>query len=369
MWQGANNYYDKNNDRTLTLTFRTLLFLLHGASAIFLAVCATTCGASFISNSFTESISTLHTGYIVKTLDSDKLCLDSWNRTCFFGIPQAREIAQPGLEWNVFALLAAFEWISASFALGHLGGTDVKSICLTWNLAGVLWLMPYTTPMSLLQTGITTLSLVIATSVQYFPLDNEDGNVIMHYTEYCTSASLLFVAVLIMYVPEPVSWASIVGFTGILLCNLTGVCAHICRVDAKTVAREEPANSNASYYYPSFDWSNLRNHFTLYMIQAWIGLFMSIFIIVYLSGDSLSNPDVPAWVRFILINLLVIFNLFGVWAVVCYSLADMWGEWWATEGLSYGLSVLSAVAKQPIAYTVFYGLITAPGDNRTCSIF
>jgi hypothetical protein len=73
---------------------------------------------------------------------------------------------------NVFALLAAFEWISASFALGHLlgEGTGTAYLCGVWNLAGVLWLMPYTTPLTLLQVGITTLALLVATSVQFFPL-------------------------------------------------------------------------------------------------------------------------------------------------------------------------------------------------------
>ncbi len=372
----------------MTLALRTIIFLLHGASAIFLALCVTTCGASFITHSFTESVSNLNTGYLVKTLHSNNTCYNSRETSCFFAIPQARDVAQPGLEWNVFALLAAFEWISASFALGHLGGDDVRFLCFVWNLAGGLWLMPYTTPMSLLQTGVTVLALVIATSVQYFPLDNEDGNVVMHYTEYCTSASLLFVSVLILYVPEPASWASIVGFTGILLCNLTGVCAHICRLDAKAAALDDgeataapsypayysPVNSTSSYLSKTFDmdWSNFRNHFKLYMVQAWTALIMSIFIIVYLSWNSFSDPEVPSWVRFILINLLVTFVLFGVWATVCYTLADMWssqgGEWWASDGLALGLSILSAVAKLPIAYTVYYGLVAAPGD-KICSVF
>jgi hypothetical protein len=403
MWHNSNTYYyNTTNSKEGTLALRTIIFLLHGASAIFFAICATSCGASFISHSYTESISALHTGYIVKTLNSNNTCPNSRDKSCFFEIPQARDVAQPGLEWNVFALLAAFEWISASFALGHLGGDDVRSMCFIWNLAGGLWLMPYTTPMSLLQTGITVLALIIATSVQYFPLDNEDGSVVMHYTEYCTSASLLFVAVLILYVPEPASWAAIVGFTGILLCNLTGVCAHIARADAKAAARDEgeATNSNttasilypagyynnysnysnyyfpltSSYFYKTFDmdWSNFRNHFKLYMMQAWTGLLMSIFIIVYVSWDSLSNSEVPGWVRYILINLLVTFVLFGVWAMLCYTLADTWsvqgGEWWASEGLAFGLSILSAVAKLPIAYTVFYGLIAAPGD-KICSVF
>ncbi len=64
--------------------------------------------------------------------------------------------------------------------------------------------MPYTTPLTLLQVGITTLVLLVATSVQFYPLGDET---VMHYTEYCTSASILLVAVLIQYVPEPCSWA------------------------------------------------------------------------------------------------------------------------------------------------------------------
>ena len=349
------------------MVLKTVIFILHGASALFLAVCATRCGASFITHSFAESISSsLHTGYIVQS-NNITMCLNPRDKACFFGVPQARDIAQPGLEWNVFALLAAFEWISASFALGHLGGESVKMFILAWNLAGVIWLMPYTTPMSLLQTGITDLALLTATSVQYFHLG---GGVLMHYTEYCTSASLLFVAVLILFVPEPLSWASIVGFIGILLCNLTGACAHLCRLDAKAADAHAFNKSNKSSLMRSLDmdWSNFRNHFKLYMLHAWMALFMSILEIFYISWDSLTSPDVPWWVRFILFNLLVTYNLFGIWSTVCYMVADTLGEWWASDGLEYGLSILSAAAKLPVAYTVFYGLIGMPNE-KLCTVF
>jgi hypothetical protein len=74
-------------------------------------------------------------------------------------------------------------------------------------------------------------------------------------------------------------------------------------------------------------------------------------------------------VQFIVMNLLVTYSLFGVWATVCYAAADNLGEWWVDTALAYGLSVLSAVAKLPIVYTVFYGLIGMPGDGRICSVF
>ena len=135
---------------------RLIVFILHAASAIFIAIVATRCGSSFISDSFTETLNNRHpNGYLVVT---EGACKDPRNASCFYCIPEARDIAQRGLEWTVFALIAAFEWISASFALGHLAGnlnpanrgaddsSQIKLICLVWNLAGGLWLMPYATP-------------------------------------------------------------------------------------------------------------------------------------------------------------------------------------------------------------------------------
>ena len=361
---------------------RIVVFVLHATSAVFLAIVATRCGASFISQSFTETQG--RQGYLVVASGS---CDDPKNISCFYGIPEAHDIAQRGLEWNVFALIAAFEWISASFALGHLSGDfDPRGemrgtpLCLAWNLLGALWLMPYSTPMSLLQVGLTLLSLLIATSVQYYPIGNEDGaGVVMHYTEYCTSASLLFVGVLILYIPTPPSWAVIVGFTGILLCNLTGVAAHLCKLDT--------VEGMACLPFYDLDWGKTGNHFKLYMIHAWTGMLLAVLIIAYLARDSFSNGDIPWWVRFILINLLVTYTLFGVWATACYILADMSikeerrvilvGEvhemdptfkLWVSDRLGFGLTVLSASAKLPIAFTVFYGLLGMPGD-KLCSVF
>jgi hypothetical protein len=391
---------------------RLVVFILHATSAIFISVVATRCGASFIADSYTETLnSEHHDGYLVVTEDG---CNDPRNISCFYGIPIAYDIAQRGLEWNVFALIATFEWISASFALGHLSGnfdpnkrtgddvSQIKLVCLIWNLAGGLWLMPYTTPMSLMQAGITVLALIISTSVQYYPMGSEDDSgVVMHYTEYCTSASLLFVGVLILYIPHPQSWAVIIGFTGILLCNLTGVAAHICKIDSK--------EGRVSLPFYDLDWGKIGNHFKLYMIHAWLGMLMSVLIVVYLARDSFSNGDIPWWVRFILINLLVTYTLFGVWATACYVIADIiskkstnnrlivienhgevvcgntsthpdaHGEdghldvdpafkLWVCDRLGYGLTMLSAAAKLPIAFTVFYGLLGAPGD-KICSVF
>jgi hypothetical protein len=87
---------------------------------------------------------------------------------------------------------------------------------------------------------------------------------------------------------------------------------------------------------------------------------------------SLTSEDVPIWVRFILYNLLVTYSLFGIFATVCYTMAGSRKDeanfnWWM-ENLDYGLSILSLAAKLPVAYTVFYGLVSMPG-NDTCKIF
>jgi hypothetical protein len=72
-----------------------------------------------------------------------------------------------GLEWNVFALLAAFEWISAGFALWHLDPMGPwRIVAYLWNVAGVLLLATWATHLSIQQFGITCISLLLATGVQ-----------------------------------------------------------------------------------------------------------------------------------------------------------------------------------------------------------
>jgi hypothetical protein len=96
----------------------------------------------------------------------------------------------------------------------------------------------------------------------------------------------------------------------------------------------------------------------------------------------------------------VTYTLFGIWATVCYAVADMMSrnspdysrvilineegetcsdekgvefvdpafKLWVSDRMGYGLTVLSAAAKLPIAFTVFYGLIGMPGE-KICSVF
>ena len=98
----------------------------------------------------------------------------------------------------------ALEWeLRSSQAPPDNDVSQFKLLSLVWNLAGVIWLLVPGNSL-LLQIGITVLALMVATSVQYYPVGSEDNAaIVMHYTEYCTSASLLFMGVLILYIPTP----------------------------------------------------------------------------------------------------------------------------------------------------------------------
>ncbi len=339
-------------------------------------------------------------------------CDDPYDRECFYGTPQSYDVIQHSLSWNVFALLSAFEWLSASFALFYLkdilnlwlsrASEIILATCLIWNVIGIFTHMPYGMPLTRLQAGITGLSLLAASASQItfmLPMDPDnqstcapeeggmiapppsqlkkttsqgtnpnikqgggENRVIQHYTEYCTSASLLFVAVFILFVPDPVAWAPLFGFTGIMICNITGIGAHYCKLDLSD-------DSPATPWY-DLDWTKCGNHFKLFLLHSWLALLGSIMIIIYLARDSLTSSDVPDWVRFILWNLLVTYTLFGVWATVCYTVAgarntgEHFRRW--MERLDYGLTVLSVAAKLPVAYTVYYGLVQGPGEGA-CS--
>lgn len=401
---------------------RVITFTLHFASALFLLNVAFRCSSVLRTNIYTETV-TDYTGYAI-VMNATRC--DPYNRDCFYELPQAYDMIQHSLSWNVFALLAAFEWLSASFALHYLEDVFRRwwanashitiGACLIWNVIGILILMPYNMPLTMLQAGITALSLLAASASQVtsmvslessdestYNTPDENGKkgdpslytnqilvpklskmskhpiysttdrgrhsasmnrVVQHYTEYCTSASLLFVAVLILFVPDPISWAPLFGFTGIMICNITGIGAHNCKLDTVDNSLQTP--------WYDLDWTKCGNHFKLFLFHSWLALISSIMIIIYLSRDALTSSDVPAWVRFILWNLLVTYTLFGVWATFCYAMAGAreasgrFDKW--MERLDYGLTVLSAAAKLPVAFTVFYGLIQEPG-GKICDLY
>ena len=390
--------------------FRGVTFLLHFGSALFLAWVALSCRGRVTTRAYTES-TTDPTGFKVIM---NATCSDPYSPECFFGMAQAYDVRQEGLQWNVFALLAGFEWLSASFALYYLDAwlapEWIHYSCLGWNVAGFFLFMPYAMPMTLLQSGLTALSLVGAGIMQLAgevqtglsvrkgreesyaeedilfyastgqgesdmltgggrtwqvpkkmeagPISPTQMRIALHYSEYCASASLLFVAVLILFITDPLTWTTTVGFVGVFLCNLAGIMAHLSKIDQ----HRKPATK-----WYNLDWVNDGNHFKLFMLHSWTGLVLALGVIFYLGREDLTNPDVPWWVRSVLWNLLVTFSMFGIFATVCYSLMGTrrdqarFDRWMGR--LDYGLSVLSVAAKLPVAFTVYYGLVMEPGGG------
>ena len=393
--------------------FRGVTFFLHFSSAIFLASVALSCNGDLTSRAYAES-TTDNAGL---ALVMNATCGDPYGKECFFGMAQAYDVRQEGLQWNVFALLAGFEWLSASFALYYLleylepclPRSWGVGACQLWNVVGVFVFMPYAIKLTLLQAALTALALAGAGVMQFagdvqsglamrkhgehgedellFYADGTHGDwgvveregklwqvntgtkpvsippshvrITLHYSEYCTSASLLYVGVLILFVQDPLTWAATAGFVGVFLCNLAGIMAHLSKLD-------QHRKPQTVWY--SMDWVQDGNHFKLFMLHSWTGLALALGVILYLGQQSLVNDAVPWWVRFILWNLLVTYSLFGILATVCYAFMGTRREQgrfdrWMGR-LDWGLSVLSVAAKLPVAFTVYYGLVMQPG--RQC---
>lgn len=391
-----------------TGVLRIVSFLLHFLSALFLTFVAVRCGGAFSSHIYAESSSDTLGYEVISPPPSCDLAV-SKNVKCFLSNTKSYDVNQDGMRLNVLALLAAFEWVSASFGLYYLYDVDTALffwapvVSNIWNAAGVLIFMPYVMPLDIFQLGVTALTFLVSSMAQINATFNKKENrpqvadnsflypftgvtdsrgyniivsgdslkkltptqTILHYTEYCTSASLLFIAVSILFMPDPLSWTVAVCFVSILLCNLTGIGAHYCKLDQH--------NTTSTAWY-DLDWSKPGNHFKLFMLHSWSALLLALCILIYVSWSSLSSNEVPLFVRFTLYNLLVTYSAFGIWATVCYAFAGNrmsdFGNFdkWMVR-LDYGLTILSLAAKLPVAYAVFYGLVNMPGSSSVCKLF
>jgi hypothetical protein len=396
-------------------------FILHFLSALFMTFVAIQCNNIFMSNIYKESFTDSNGWSVI--IPEDNCAYTSDDKQCFFKNIRSYDVKQEGMTLNILALIAAFEWISASFALYYLKESIswTPFISFIWNSSGVIVFMPFVMDLTILQAGLTAISLIAATMSQandifretfhdltsshgkdqIFPPPSKRKNyhstsvrdfrgynivvspellvngqsqpkqkltqtqTILHYSEYCTSASLLFLAVLILYMPDPLSWIVITCFVSILLCNLSGIAAHYSKLDQH--------NALDTPWY-DLDWSKPGNHFKLLMLHSWSSLILALTILIYNSWYTLSSTDVPFFVRFTLYNLLVTFSAFGIFASICYifsgtkrqdfSIFDKW-----MIRLDIGLTILSIASKLPIAYAVFYGVINMPGNNNKCNFF
>jgi hypothetical protein len=217
------------------------------------------------------------------------------------GVPWAEDEPLPQHGWNPYAMVATFEFISASFALYYLRETEgapealrlfCKRFPIAWNVIGaVIYYSWYGSrgasnccePLAVTAAYLAAcavlaahdgwrerfehecLSGVAAMFARRFyqcyvhgipwriPLRASPGEepllppqeglaevsaalrgrlaVLLRYAEYTITASFLYVGVLSIFVVGPPSWAFIAGFTGIFVCNASGLALHVLHTE------------------------------------------------------------------------------------------------------------------------------------------
>jgi len=304
------------------------LFLVHAIAALYLGVTH----KSLVTESYAEVLSALPVGYP----NYNPATASSNGSNCFFEVCSTYETVQKGLEWNVFALLAAFEWVSASFALACLGFSSTW--CLLWNVAGGVLILYYDNSMSILQVGVTVLALLVSSIVPWMI----PNRVVLQYVEYCVSTPLAFLSVFVLFVPSAPSWAGVLGTTSIFLCNLNGMGAYLSFLQNWEASQLDTGGF--------FDTMRVKNHVRLFLLNAWLSLCMGGLLVVYLARDYLlGDLIVPWWTGAIAYNLLIMLVLSCSWAVLCYALYGC--DWF--ERMGSGLAILDAAAKLPVVFLIY----------------
>jgi hypothetical protein len=193
-------------------------------------------------------------------------------------------------EWNPFALIFVFEWLTAGFALRPLmyfmeSNGRLMRAWLSWLALGVVLYLAWTfvntggycvamlcTVLTsfLLSMGVAYLALLeddaptsmakkkaggyevlqgrvwwvpqgvaglrhrgLAAEPEAMDVDTEQENslgVIVRYVEYCITAPLLFLAVVCLMVVDAPAWLFLTGYWLLVACNAVGCALHACFV-------------------------------------------------------------------------------------------------------------------------------------------
>lgn len=240
--------------------------------------------------------------------------------------------------------------------------------------------------------------------------------VLLRYAEYTITASLLYVAVLSIFVVGPPSWAFIAGFTGIFACNASGLVLHLLHTELAlgpaimnaVIRHGEHVQPDASQgptarQYARWESPFLRVpvvasvarpvlaappenteapprqeprwHETLSAVlgvgtwhehwvsklellkAAWVGLMVGIVIVLYFGRGYLFNASLPGFVVFVLWNLIIQYSAFGIAGTVFYAYDKAW-PW-----MEPVLDILSLAAKVPIAISVAIAFLQMPGGS------
>ena len=222
--------------------------------------------------------------------------------------------------------------------------------------------------------------------------------VLTRYGEYTVTASLLYVAVLSIFVVGPPSWAFVAGFAGIFACNAMGLGLHLLHTELAVGPRiweavdagghsEPPVRSwysplltvpivcappvpppigvqpEARWHHTAaalFGVGTWHEHWVsrLEMLKgAWAGLMVGVTIVLYFGRGYLFNTSMPAFVLVTLWNLVITYAAFGFVATFFY----VYDQYWAW--LEPALDVLSVSAKVPIAMSVCVAFLQMPGGS------
>ena len=368
-------------------------------------------------------------------------------RHCFAEDLPLYERTPSDLGWHLFALLGHFEWVSAAFAFFYIEGSWNKQswkVSVAMSGLGTLLFLPMRGGHVFVnEVGLLVANFVISASVFYgyrnvhgYPgpssspppqpeqreptatlvfvppepqvVQNSGYHVMripphmsgrgnlktdslrlaelpaMRFSEYCITASELWVAVLAVFVKDPPAFMSIGGYALILLCNLYGLLLHYSLIskemtvelkarvpdqlsmrhkrlagrrnwviprqwtrmnagaggDAEQPAPVEQPRANPAVTEPSEQeklsayemiqlhmverrvWASFIASNISTLLNSWLAYLVAIALIFY-QQTFLFSPDPPAFVVFAGWSLLASYTSFGLWITLLY-----WSPGW-----------------------------------------
>ena len=189
------------------------------------------------------------------------------------------------------------------------------------------------------------------------------SEVVLRYSEYCLTASILWASVLLTLVTAPPLWMVLLGFIGIFACNLYGIPLQLLqtcqRVDA--VRKKGCECKNEFWAFLGLgSWKPVWVAMLAYAEGAWVGLAVGLLILLYVVRGILFSATLPWQVSFYICNLLLWYSSFGIVASAIY-LVPAWAK-----HMDVALDVLSASAKLPIACVLLSSFFLKPYGITGC---
>ena len=201
------------------------------------------------------------------------------------------------------------------------------------------------------------------TSEEVWKVFTVQSEVVLRYSEYCLTASILWVSVLFTLVTAPPLWMVLMGFTGIFACNLYGIPLQLLQTCQRVDAIKNTACACRREFWAFLGLGTWRTEWVAmlaYAEGAWIGLAVGLVILLYVVRGILFSATLPWQVSFYICNLLLWYSSFGIVASAIY-LVPAWAK-----HMDVALDVLSASAKLPIACVLLSSFFLKPYGITGC---